>query len=277
MDTLMPKKSSLILYFIIAFLIPIVATTIITLKEGLSADIAVVNVSAITLVVIMAMVHAPTIAAIIAAYQEQGFGGIKNLFRQLKYWKFAPKWYFKALFIFPLTIVGTSLILALFSPNYTPVLNLTLLTFGTLLSAFWEEIGWTGYATPRLLAKFSPLKVGLFFGLIHALWHLTADFWGSSVFHGDFFFIHYLVTGLGIVVLRIVSVWIYTQTKSLVLGWITHASFTTGQLLFVSLALTAKETIIWQTAFSCSLIMVAIFIFAKNRNLNSINIYKQPQ
>ncbi len=73
MDTLMPKNNSLILYFIIAFLIPIVATTIITLKEGLSADIAVVNISTITLVVIMAMVHAPTIAAIIAAYQEQGF------------------------------------------------------------------------------------------------------------------------------------------------------------------------------------------------------------
>ncbi len=261
------KQNSLTLYFVIAFLIPIIASTFITLRDGLSPTLAVTDISALTLVVIMTMVHAPTIAALVASFRDQGFKGIKELFRQLKFWKFTPGWYAKALFIFPVTMVGTLLILSFFSLNYAPVLNLTVLTFGTLISAFWEELGWTGYATPRMLVKSTPLKVGLILGLIHAIWHLPASFWGSSVFHGELFLINFLVASVGIVILRIVTVWIYSKTKSVVLGWITHASFTTGQLLFVSLAFTSRETVIWQTMFMGSLTLVVLFILAKNWDL----------
>jgi hypothetical protein len=45
--------------------------------------------------------------------------------------------------------------LSLFSQSFTPKLSLSILVFGTLLSALWEEIGWTGYAIPRMLKSVS--------------------------------------------------------------------------------------------------------------------------
>ena len=261
------RRHSLIVYFSIAYLIPIIAMIIVTLKEGLSKDIVTTNISPISLVVIMAMVHAPTVAAIISVFRDQGFLGIRQLFQQLKFWKYELKWYLISLLIFPVTIVGTLLLLSKMSFDYAPVINLTILTFGTLISALWEEIGWTGYAMPKMLAKFSPLKVGIILGLVHAFWHLPANYWGVSIFHGDLFFVSFIITSVGIIALRIVSVWIYMRTKSLVLGWITHAGFTTGQLLFVSLALTSRETVVWQFAFMCSLIGISISILIRNRDL----------
>lgn len=267
LNAINPQKQSLALYFIIAFSIPIIATVFISLKDGLSKNLAVSDITTLTIAVIMAMVHAPAIAAIIAAIRDHGFNGFKDLFGQLKFWKFTAGWYFKALLIFPSAIISTSLLLWFISPNYAPVLNLSFITFGTLISAFWEELGWTGYATPKMLANSTPLKVGLVLGLIHAIWHFPASFWGAYIFHGKLFIISFPVSSVSIIILRMVAVWIYAKTKSLVLGWLTHAGFTTGQLILTSLFLTSKEAVVWQIVFMFLLILVIMFVLAKNWDL----------
>ncbi len=263
------KKNSLSLYFAIAYALPIVTTVIVALVAGLPSGIVVKEMSAATLIVVMAMVHAPTIAATIVVFRSQGFNGIKILFQQLKDWKFALHWYLRAILIFPVTILAVLLVLSLFSASFTPVLSLNVMAFGALFSALWEEIGWTGFATPVMLKRFSPLKVGLLLGVVHAIWHLAAGVYGAGVFHGDLFIVNFFVTSVGIVGLRIVTIWIYARTSSLVLGWLTHASFTGGQLLFVSLDLTPGETIIWNSAFSLSVTGIVVYLAASNRDLMS--------
>ena len=133
--------------------------------------------------------------------------------------------------------------------------------------SLWEEIGWTGLATPVMLKRFSPLKVGLLLGCVHAVWHLTAGVYGAGAFHGDLFIVNFLATSVGIVGLRIITIWIYTRTQSLVLGWLLHAGFTGGQLGFVSLELTSIETIIWNSAFSLAVIVIAILVVLRNKDL----------
>lgn len=261
------KKYSLFLYFVIAFALPIVTTVIVALVAGLPSGIVINEMSPSSLVVLMAMVHAPTIAAIIVVFRSQRFAGIKTLFQQLKYWKFAPHWYLKAILIFPATILAVLLVLSLFSPNFAPVLSLSIFAFGALFSALWEEIGWTGFATPVMLKTLTPLKVGLLLGFLHAIWHLAASVYGSGTFHGNLFIANFLATSVGIVGLRIVTIWIYAQTDSLVLGWLTHASFTGGQLLWVSLALTSVETIAWNSAFSFGVIGIVAFLMIRNKDL----------
>jgi hypothetical protein len=88
------KKNSLSLYFVIAYALPIFTTIIVVLVAGSPSGIVVKEMSAAAVVVVMAMVHAPTIAAVIVVFRSQGLEGIKILFQQLKYWKFAPQWYF---------------------------------------------------------------------------------------------------------------------------------------------------------------------------------------
>jgi membrane protease YdiL (CAAX protease family) len=218
MKDLALKKYSLVLYFVIAYTLPIVTTIIVAFVAGLPSDIVVKEMSASAVLVMIAMVHAPTIAASIVVFRSQGLNGIKVLFGQLKIWQFSPQWYVRAILIFPATILAVLYVLSLFSSSFSPVLLLSVLTFGALFSALWEEIGWTGFATPVMLNSFSPLKVGLLLGFLHAMWHLAASIYGAGTFHGQLFIVNFLVTSIGIVGLRIVMIWIYAQTNSLVLG-----------------------------------------------------------
>ena len=78
---------------------------------------------------------------------------------------------------------------------------------------------------------------------------------------------NFLATSVGIIGLRVVTVWIYARTGSLVLGWLTHLGFTGGQLSFVSFALTSGETVVWNASFSVAVIGVVVFVLARNKDL----------
>jgi hypothetical protein len=101
------------------------------------------------------------------------------------------------------------------------------------------------------------------------MWHLPASIYGAGAFHGNLFISNFLIASVGIVGLRIVTIWIYTRTRrsSLVLGWLTHASFTGGQLLLVSLDLTAGETVVWNSAFSLGVVGIVVFLVIWNKDL----------
>jgi membrane protease YdiL (CAAX protease family) len=265
---LVENDKSLRNFFIIAFLIPIATTSVVTLIAGFPSGLVTNQIDVMAIVVLIGMVHAPTIAAMIVAFNDQGFLGIQNLFRQLKYWRFNWKWYLRALLVFPLSILAALLLMSIFSQSYTPALSMSVLAFGVLFSALWEEIGWTGYATPRMLERFSPLKIGLLLGVIHTFWHLAADYWGAGAFFGNFYryAMHFLLWLVGLTILRIVIIWIYIRTNSLVLGWLTHFSYTGGQLLFVPLAFTAVETLLWNFTFVLVLLFVMAVLFITNND-----------
>jgi len=260
------KDNSLKAYFIIAFLIPIVAVMLVTWKEGLQTGLVITQISSSALVVIMSMVHAPTIAAVVVVFRDDGSDGIRNLFRQLKFWRFPLKWYMVALLVFPIAILAGLNLMTLFSPRYIPIFSLTILAVGTLISPLWEEIGWTGYATPQMLKRYSPLKTGIYLGVIHLFFHLAADYWGAGVFYGKLYLAHFLLWMVGLIVLRVITLWIYIRTRSLVLGWLTHISYTGGQTILVPLALTAVETILWNSAFVLVLLFVLVCLVWVNKD-----------
>ena len=124
-----------------------------------------------------------------------------------------------------------------------------------------------GFRDARDAEKVQPLKVGLSLGFLHAMWHLAANIYGASAFHGNLFIVNFLATSVGIVGLRIVTIWIYMRTSSLILGWLTHMGFTGGQLLLVSFELTSGETVVWNSAFSFSVIVIVLFLLIWNKNL----------
>lgn len=86
------------------------------------------------------------------------------------------------------------------------------LLFGGTLG---EEIGWRGFALPRLLEKFSPLQASFILGAIWALWHLPID-----IRYG------FGLTGAGAVIVRllwtwpvtIIFTWFYLRSKRCLLA-----------------------------------------------------------
>jgi membrane protease YdiL (CAAX protease family) len=261
------RNRSLRDFFLITYLIPIIGVAYVTFKEGLQPALVTTQPSGLAMVVIMSMIHSPMIAAVIVLLRDEGWEGLKALFRQLKDWGFNLKWYLRALLIFPAAILAALLILSIFSESYTPQFSFSILFLGAFISPLYEEIGWIGYAIPRMLKRWRPLNTAILLGVIHMGWHLAADYWGSSAFYGtgSLYLGHVLLWLIGLIILRVMILWLYTRTQSLVLGWLAHVSWTGGQLL-LTVHLSALETVIWNAVFVGILILVMAYFSLWNQD-----------
>jgi membrane protease YdiL (CAAX protease family) len=117
---------------------------------------------------------------------------------------------------FAVTVLGGDLLKSLRSVALIFAFNLFL--GGTL----GEEIGWRGFALPRLLEKFSPLQASFILGIVWALWHLPID-----IRYG------FGLTGIGAVIVRllwtwpitIIFTWFYLRSKRcLLVPFMLHTS-----------------------------------------------------
>ena len=104
--------------------------------------------------------------------------------------------------------------------NYLTLFPLYLLLGGPLA----EELGWRGYALPRLLTRHSALSAAVLLGVIWSCWHLPL-FWipnsGSGQGLGDFAWFLVQLTAVSVL-----FAWVYINTGgSLLLCVLGHASF----------------------------------------------------
>jgi uncharacterized protein len=120
----------------------------------------------------------PLIAAVVVTALSGGRRSLGQLLAQLARWRSPTRWYAVALLI-PLTITGlaaatTSAVggsIAFRSgPEWTQIAA-TFISAVVLIGVF-EEVGWRGYALPRLLQKMTGLRAALVIGVIWASWHL---------------------------------------------------------------------------------------------------------
>jgi uncharacterized protein len=96
-----------------------------------------------------------------------------------------------------------------------------------LAAGFFEELGWTGFAVPKLRMHFSALKSGLILDFLWGGWHLLLFFWQS----GDalaqlspILFLPALLSALALLpAYRILMVWVYDHTQSLLIAMLMHA------------------------------------------------------
>ena len=121
----------------------------------------------------------PLLAAVIAAALTGGRRELGRLFTQLGRWPSSPHWYLIALLV-PVLITGLAagLTVALggapAGPPSRPDAGAVIATFVStvVLVGLFEEVGWRGYALPRLQQKMTGLRAALLLGVIWALWHL---------------------------------------------------------------------------------------------------------
>ena len=94
------------------------------------------------------------------------------------------RWYAVALLTAPFLVMAVSLALSLLSPEFLPAVFMTddkapLLLSGLavgLIVGIFEELGWTGFAIPRLRRRYGVLGTGLLVGVLWGAWHLLM-FW----------------------------------------------------------------------------------------------------
>jgi uncharacterized protein len=127
----------------------------------------------------------PSTVGIIFVALLRGRSGVRTLLRRLVHGRIGLSWYLAALAVAMLAplAVGVSI---LFGGN-TPVVNNTILGVFLLFafmifpgSALGEELGWRGFALPRLQARHSALRSSLVLGILWGCWHLPVWLRGTE-------------------------------------------------------------------------------------------------
>ena len=176
---------------------------------------------------------APTIAALLLTWSSAGGSGVRELLRGFVKWRVGVRYYlfaiFAALGIALLAIAldgllgGTPPSLADVAGRFgiPPERAALVLAIAPLIfvSSFFvggpiaEELGWRGYAQPRLQARMSIGASGLLIGFVWGLWHLPLFFYfPSAVGEIPLAFYVPLVSAAGVL-----FAWLYNRTGGSVL------------------------------------------------------------
>ena len=171
----------------------------------------------------------PMLAAIVVSAYESGRAGVRALFGQLLRWRVGIKWYLIALIgIAALELSAVPVRLASGGPVYGGALlgALAAAPFHFLFVALIgggldEEMGWRGYALPRLQGRLGPMTANLLLGVVWAFWHLPLWFVHGSFQAGTPFGLYVAST----TALSFLIGWVYNGTGgSLLLAILAHAA-----------------------------------------------------
>jgi uncharacterized protein len=190
-----------------------------------------------------AMILGPGVAGIFLTGFLYGRAGLREFWSRLLKWRVGARWYPVALLTAPLSMIAALLALSLSSPEYLPRIFATtdrtaLLLMGIavgLTAGIFEELGWTGFATPTLLRRmrYGVLTTGLIVGVMWGAWHFFVTFWGSGVTSGEIspaVFAPLWLLGIlvgSLVPYRVLMVWVYERTGSLLVAMLMHVSLAT--------------------------------------------------
>jgi hypothetical protein len=139
---------------------------------------------------------------------------VGDLFSKLFRARIPPRWY-SPLLIPPVLVLTLLLTLKTFvSRVYTPNLFLLGVWFG-VPAGLLEEIGWTGFAFPKMSSQHNALGASILLGLLWSLWHLpVVNYLGTATPHGAYWFPFFLAFAFAMTAVRVLISWLYINTKS---------------------------------------------------------------
>lgn len=230
-------------YFVLAFLITWVGSFAYGGGYFLRGEEMEFEVAGTMALIILA---GPFFSGLFSTYILEGREGLRNLFSRMFKWRVGWGWYAAALITFPVLILAVLFSLSNFySVDFYP----NFWSFGILgglMAGFIEETGWMGFAFPRMQSKYGTLRATIYLGLIHGVWHVAGDMIGAYHINGPYWLPRFVVMWMiGMLAMRVILVWIYTNTGSLLLAQLTHASSTGSLIFFGPLTTPANETFWW--------------------------------
>jgi membrane protease YdiL (CAAX protease family) len=211
-------------------------------------------------------IGAPALAALLVIAATSGRAGFRDLRSRLLRWRVSPRWYAVVLGV-PLLIVpialavnitvlgGSALDWTKAPPLARVVLFFALFLFVPFTAPLGEEIGWRGFALPRLLTTRSALAASLILAALWAPWHLPTILADPAARPIVPFF-------LGFPSLAILFTWVFIHTKgSLLVAVLFHAWYDIV-LLFPAEMLAAADTerMFWALAAVQGLVAVAVSV-----------------
>ena len=172
----------------------------------------------------------PLIAAVVVSTLAGGRRQLRDLLGQLTRWRVHPLWYAIAI-VGPVLIGGITAALTVAAgapaPNpegYTDWSSIVVTLVSTIvIVGLFEELGWRGFALPRLQRRRPALPAALVLGAIWALWHLPELISDPTGQRPPAQFV------VGILAQSVVLAWLYHSTNaSLPIVILFHATLNTA-------------------------------------------------
>lgn len=261
------RRHPLVVYFSLAYAISIIALIVIGLPD-LSGKSPVPSSSFVMFPILVVVVGA---SGFVLTSVTDGRQGVRELGRRMSRWRLG-RWAL-VLLVPPL---GITAVLAFFrlvaSPAFAqqPTLGFALFGLGIGVAAgFFEEIGWTGFAYPRMSARFGPLGGALVLGVLWGIWHFpVVDSLGAASPHGAYlpeFFASFVAA---MVAMRVLIAWLYTNTGSVLAAQLLHACSTASLVALSAPRVSPGQEALWYAAYAALLwIVVAVVVVRFGRGL----------
>jgi membrane protease YdiL (CAAX protease family) len=227
---------------------------------------------------VLSMLTGPAIAGLLLTALLSGRPGLRELLGRLGRWRVSARWYVVAIMTTPVVATVVLLGLSLASPAFVPPIfteegspAALLVAIGIGSTTLLEELGWTGFATPRLRQRNSVYTTGLIMGLPWAAWHLLQITWVGRSTSEDvpmalYLTLYFLFSVASLTAYRILILWVYDHTESLLLATLMHASYAgfTLQIDFILPTLTGSDILIQGWVFSAALWVVVAGVAVKD-------------
>jgi membrane protease YdiL (CAAX protease family) len=171
-------------------------------------------------------IFAPSFVALGLTARAEGRAGALALLRRLVQWQVGARWY-------------------VFAAGYMAAIKLAVALVHRVITGSWprfgdeawyvmiaatvistpvqagEEIGWRGYALPRLAARLGLAGGSILLGILWACWHLPLFFLPAADTFGQSFPVYVLQ----VIAISVTMAWLYGRTKgSLLLVMLMHAA-----------------------------------------------------
>lgn len=209
------------------------------------------------------LILGPCVMGLLLTRVVDGLQGLTELFSALGRGRVAARWYL------PLLIPPVLILILLFTMGtvVSPVFNPHLFLEGILVgvpAGLLEEIGWMGYAFPKMSRQFGALGASVLLGLLWGLWHVPAmDFLGTATPHGSYWLAYSLAFTGVMTPIRVVIAWMYVNTRSLVMAQLMHISSTGFLVMLSPVRVTAGEEVLWYCVYAGLLWMAVGVIVSK--------------
>jgi uncharacterized protein len=212
----------------------------------------------------------PSAVAIVLTAVGLGKVATRRLLGRLLIWRVGWRWYLVLLAPTALVIGTISLVAvtrggptaALAVPLLSAIITVAFMTFPG--SALGEEIGWRGYALPRLQFRRTALTASLVVGSLHGLWHLPLWLRGN-VDHPLSLYPAFLIQTLA---LSVIYTWLYNSSKGSLLLVVLFHTATNAPLTLVLLPLGIENWVLpfWLMAgFTAAAALVVVSVFGPSR------------
>jgi membrane protease YdiL (CAAX protease family) len=240
------RRHPLIAYFTIVYSVSAASLVVLGLPR-LSAG-GTQNPASLAVFPVLILSVAATGIALTAA--TGGRRALGELWGRMRKWRDGARWYL-VLAIPPAGVLITLFALKAFmSPAFAPGLQWFGLPIG-LVAGFFEEIGWTGFAYPRMQTRFGACGGAVLLGVMWGVWHLpVVDSLGAASPHGAAWPAYFVSFVALVAAIRCLICWLYSRTGSVLLAQLMHASFTGTLILFSAPHVSAWQEAGWYAVYA---------------------------